>query len=154
MPRCSVLLALLASLALLIEAQPTVAHAEHGGAKRAETRNYTGPSPAAATEGAYASACTSTSPIDFVCARFDLKPTDRFISLSITDLSGRPIYAIAWDDSDQEIVEFCGETARPVPSPGGDFFYVEVIAANSRLGCYPSTVTQGTITATFTRRRR
>ncbi|MGH2787520.1 MAG: hypothetical protein ACRDJV_06370 [Actinomycetota bacterium] len=144
---------------LLFAGSSAGADSPSAGRKRVESQSYDGPSSALAVEnegyGFYTGVC-NPGPTDDTegCVYFDLSPKDRFISLRIEDLSGRPVYAIAWDDSDSDFVEFCGKTKKPVPSPGGEFFYVEIIATSNRLGCYPSTVTQGTVTATFLRQRK
>ncbi|MGH2697879.1 MAG: hypothetical protein ACRDJL_01595 [Actinomycetota bacterium] len=151
-------LLMVATCSVLLTAQPIGATGtERSQGKRVETKSYMGTSPVVASHvlDFYASACSSGSTDgDRTCLRFDLKRSDRFISLEIEDDVGNPVYGIAWDDSDDFVVEFCGKTTRPVASPGGDFFYVEVVAANTRLGCFPSAVTQGEVTATFTHRRK
>lgn len=145
---------------VLLSAHPVgAAYGERSRGKRAETQDYMGPSPTVAldTSDFYASACTAggtQDPWETSCLQFDLKPKDRYISLEIEDASGHPIYGIVWDDSNESLRSFCGKTKRPIPSPGGDFIFVEVVAANTSEGCYPSTVTEGTVTATFTRKRK
>ncbi|MGH2697880.1 MAG: hypothetical protein ACRDJL_01600 [Actinomycetota bacterium] len=144
--------------AVLMTTQPIGAGARGSRGTRVETKDYIGPSPTVAldTSGFYASACTAggiQDPWERSCLQFDLKPKDRYISLEIEDESGQRIYGVVWDDSDESLRSFCGKTKRPIPNPGGDSIYVEVVAANTSEGCYPSTVTEGTVTATFTRER-
>ncbi len=139
--------------------QPVHAAGAPSRSQRVVSENYTGPSPVASTDvaGLYASACTAGGPQDpweTSCLRFDLEPTDRFIRLEIEDSSRRPVYGIVWDDNNEWVMSFCGTTKKPIPSPGGDSIYVEVVAATTKDGCYPSAVTQGTVTATFTRRKK
>jgi hypothetical protein len=144
--------------ALLLGAHPIgAADAQRSRGKRVETQSFTGPSPTISTNvsGFYASGCTSTgTSTGLTCLRFDLKRSDRFISLEIQDDTGNPVYGIVWDDDDEWLASFCGQQKKPIASPGGDFIYVEVVAANTSEGCYPSTVTEGTVTATFTRKKR
>lgn len=133
------------------------AYAERSRGKRTESQDYMGPSPTISTNvsGFYASSCSSTgTSTGLTCLRFDLKRSDRFISLEIQDDSGNPVYGIVWDDNDEWLASFCGKQRKPFANPGGDFIYVEVVGANTSNDCYPSTVTEGTVTATFTHKKR
>lgn len=145
---------------ILLGSQPLGAGAKGSGRKRVETKDYVGTSPVVSSHvsGFYASACTpggAQDPWEASCLQFELKPKDRYILLKIQDASGQPIYGIVWgDDTGSSLGSFCGETTRPIPNPGGDFILVEVVAANTAEGCYPSVATEGTVTATFTQKKR
>ncbi len=152
------MLVLVLGTALSLGAVPAGAGADRlNGKKRVETEPYDSPSTAVALEnaGLYAGNC-NVGPTDHTagCIYFDLKPRDQFISFEIEDLTGQPVFGIAWDDSNLDFAVFCGKTEDPVPSPGGEYIFVEVIATTDAAGCSPSTVTQGTVTATFSRSRK
>lgn len=142
---------------ILLASQPIGAGAKGSHAARVETKEYVGTSPVLASF-LYASACTAGSapdPWEKSCLEFKLKPKDRFISFKIEDATGQPVYGSVWSDGyNQGLRTFCGETKQPIPNPGGNFIYLEVVAAHTELGCYPSTVTHGTVTATFTQKKR
>lgn len=119
---------------------------------RTQVEPYDRPSTAIALNVLYVGNCNPLG-IGQGCVDFDLKPSDRYISLKVEDATGQPIYATVWDSNDMSIAEFCGETEKPIPNPGSEFIYVE-LPIHGGVNCSPSTVTRGTVTATFTPARK
>lgn len=85
---------------------------------------------------------------------FRPKPGERFVSISISDDLGRPVFGHTHfhQDGDGEVdeVDFCNETPKPIRLGAAKKLEVAVFLGTCPDGT-PSLVTQGTVTATFSR---
>ena len=87
---------------------------------------------------------------------FTAKRAERAVTFSIADSIGRPVrgHAVLDTDGDGQVdhraAAFCGETTQPIAVRPGQRVQVRVLMGTCEDGT-PSIVTQGTITATFTR---
>lgn len=91
------------------------------------------------------------------CVEFRAQAEERFVSISISDNSGQPVFAWikrdvdADGDADGEWVDICGDTDEPIAvSPGT---IVKVLIQTGDCGGAGSTPTSGTVTAVFSHRR-
>lgn len=86
---------------------------------------------------------------------FRPQPGEQFVSFSVSDDTGQPVYGhIHLDDAggkriDREI-DFCNETQKPIRVDSTRRIEVAVFLGTCP-NATPSVVTQGTITATFTK---
>jgi hypothetical protein len=88
-------------------------------------------------------------------AKFRAERAEKFVTLAVEDAAGGPVLAHAHidrngdGDLDQQ-VDFCGETSEPIAVTKGSVVEVGAIFGMCDEST-PSIVTEGTITATFTR---
>lgn len=146
--RCVLLTGITAALLCASLAQPSYGRSARS---RSETRPYTGAQAVSVSTpllGAYVGTCDAG---DAGCARFELRPSDRYIDIEVLDAHGLPVYAVVWGPGGNEVGDLCGTTDHPIPSPGG---YIDVWPTKGT--CHdtphPSVATTGEITATFSRR--
>lgn len=102
------------------------------------------------TPVAYVGDCDPAT--DTGCVRFSLSKKDRFFTLKVNDQSGLPVYAAVFAPDGSEIGEVCGETDKPIASPGG-FIDVWLTYGNCYGSLSPSLPTVGTVEASFSRSR-
>lgn len=77
------------------------------------------------------------------------KPGERFLEVTVTDVSGRPVLAEVHQGNRELGPAICGATDKPVKLQGRGAVHVHLYAG---AGCgEPSVPTQGTITFTFRR---
>lgn len=88
------------------------------------------------------------------CAEFALGADESYITLSIEDSSGMPVYASAGQDTDGDGLadasqfNFCGSTPEPVPVlPGYPLNIFIGIGPGASPPCAPALGTSGTVTA-------
>jgi hypothetical protein len=90
------------------------------------------------------------------CVEFTTKEADHLLSITVTDASGKPVYASISQDkvSDDgqvhqttQVAEICGSTAKPVVIDGGYPVDVFIWEGPSPDGACSGPATQGTVTA-------
>ena len=93
----------------------------------------------------------------FGCVEFPIKATEHHVKLSITDSSGRAVYASAEQSNTSDTVtqttligHFCGKTKKPIAITGGRRVAIYLYEGPGPDGC-PGVASQGTVKATFTR---
>jgi hypothetical protein len=119
------------------------------GTRRVEKGSYTGGGIAGVI------GVSGTGQADFGAVRFD-GGRERFVSVTVTDSSGRPVVAEVaqlTNGNQTQILSsmLCGETDRPVKVNPGMHVYVYVYYGQGCGGEAVSAPTSGTITAVFTR---
>ena len=88
-------------------------------------------------------------------AKFRAERAEKFVTLAVEDTAGGAVMAHVHIDRDgdgevDEQVDFCGETSKPIAVSKGSVVEVGAIFGMCDEST-PSIVTEGTITATFTR---
>ena len=126
-------------LAVAMVATSASGAAATGGVHTA-TRPYTVERGAVVNDGA--STWVGTQPETFVAG-----PRDHRVTIALADDSGQAVAGRV--EIGDQAVEFCSQTDQPLPVHKGD--EINVSATFGPCGSAVSTVTQGTITATFTR---
>ena len=135
--------ALLLATATVAAASPT----------RTDTAEYTIANGAAVGHGEVEPQAHWTLGADY--ARFRAVRGERSVTLEITDESGFPASGHVHIDLDGDgkldrQVDFCGKTSKPIAVRGGSVVEVGTIFGTCEDGS-PSIVTEGTITATFSK---
>jgi len=131
-----------------------VADAKTSG--RTATASYT--SPAVGAFGQGFGQCDGENGVG--CVLFFTRSTERHASVSITDMSGQPVYATVVQSKTNPggygMVQgnqrgaFCGKTKKPVTIAGGERVAIYLYEGPGPNGC-PGVASQGTVKATFTR---
>lgn len=91
----------------------------------------------------------------WACMIVRTRPTERFVSVKVTDAHGLPVYFSLFS-AGTRFAEFCGETKRPVPIPSGSNLEIEVGVSRwvAQTACPASSVkTTGTITVKLSNQR-
>ncbi|MGH2756739.1 MAG: hypothetical protein ACRDI3_03015 [Actinomycetota bacterium] len=82
------------------------------------------------------------------------KPGERFVSFSVSDDTDQPVFGHIHIDANgngrKEHIDFCSETSKPIRLGATEKIEVAVFLGTCPDGT-PSLVTQGTVTATFSR---
>ena len=92
----------------------------------------------------------------WACMIVRTRPTERFVSVKVTDAHGLPVYFSLFSPGTGFWTEFCGETTRPVPIPAGSNLEIEVGVSRwvAQTACPTSSVkTTGTIAVTLSNQR-
>jgi hypothetical protein len=89
------------------------------------------------------------------CVRFSIMKGERFVALSIEDVTTLPVLGVAVDSHGRVLKVFCGATDGRLQLPP-DAAHIDVwaMAGNCPDVVTPSVPTTGTITASFSRRAR
>lgn len=145
--------ALVAAVTALVGTGATVAGAS-GSVVRRASEPYTGAQAALlgyeGSPNAYIGDCDPSA--DQGCVRFELRRKDRYFTLAINDATGLPVYGVVFGPDGSEIGEVCGETSKPLASPGG-FVDVWLTFGSCYENVTPSIPTNGSVEATFARAR-
>ena len=136
-----------------------VAWSQVAGAKgsgRTATASYT--APAAGAFGQGFGQCDGENGVG--CVLFFTRSTERHVTVSITDMSGQPVYATVVQSKTKPggygVVQgtqrgaFCGKTKKPIAITGGQHVAIYLYEGPGPDGC-PGVASQGTVKATFTR---
>jgi hypothetical protein len=97
----------------------------------------------------------------FGCVELFTRPNEHHVTVSISDMSGQPVYATWGQDSgdpggytpSQITIKgsFCGKTTKPLSITGGQRLVVFIYEGPGPDPVCPGVATQGSITATFTK---
>jgi hypothetical protein len=138
-------------LACLLASFPW-AQAAQATTKKVHRATGTYASPAVGVSGNGGGSCSQTN--GFGCVEFATRPTDRTVSLRVTDQSGAPVYATWGQDYNNDGLEdktagFCGKTTSPIPIRGGVRLTVFVWEGPGADVPCAGVATQGTVVARF-----
>jgi len=142
---------------ILIAGTVSSQFAEAKGAGRTAVATYTSPALGLFGQGGFGQ-CDGEDGVG--CVLFFTRPTERQVTVKVTDMSGQPVYATVVQNKgnpggyglQQATVkgEFCGKTKKPISIKGGQRVAVYLYEGPGPDGC-PGIATQGTVKATFTR---